>query len=66
MNRIKTLFHKLHQDDRGDIPVGNLLIIGLIAIPLVIALIAFRDDIDKWIKGEWKKVETESAKKTGP
>ena len=34
---------ELHQDQRGDVPVGPILVIGLIAIPLVIALVIFRD-----------------------
>ena len=37
--------NELHQDQRGDVPVGPILVIGLIAIPLVIALMAFRDEM---------------------
>ena len=44
-NKLITVFKNLNQDERGDIPVGPILIIGLIAIPMVIALIAFSDAI---------------------
>ena len=45
MQKIKDTLNRLHKDERGDIPVGPILIIGLIAIPLVIALVIFRDEL---------------------
>ena len=30
---------------RGDIPIGQILIIGAIVIPLVVVLVMFRDDL---------------------
>lgn len=39
----------------GEVPVGPILVIGLIAIPLVITLIIFRESIyiyliDRWVE----------------
>jgi len=64
MKNIKGFLQRLHQDDRGDIPVGNILIIGLIAIPLVIALIAFGDAIMDWLADQWAKVSGKEVKGT--
>ena len=37
----------------GEVPVGEILIIGLIAIPLVISLIIFREDVFTWLIDQW-------------
>ena len=60
---LKTFLKKLHRNERGDIPVGPILIIGLIAIPLVSALVIFRDDLlgylsERW--GDFKGEETDA------
>lgn len=54
-------FRRLHRDERGDIPVGPLLIIGLIAIPLVIALISFGDAVLEWLSQQWKGLAFEDG-----
>jgi hypothetical protein len=41
---------ELHHDQRGDVPVGPILVIGLIAIPLVIALVVFRDEMLEYMR----------------
>ena len=46
---------KPRKSQAGEIPVGTILVIGLIAIPLVIALIILREDIylffiDQWVE----------------
>lgn len=45
----------IHKDENGDIPVGQIMVIGLIAVPLVIGLVAFRDDIVNWLSGQIDK-----------
>jgi len=42
---IKRLIQRLHQDQAGDIPVGTILIIGLVIIPLVLILVIFRVEL---------------------
>ena len=37
----------------GEIPVGDILIIGLIAIPIVISLIILREDVFTWLIDQW-------------
>jgi hypothetical protein len=49
---------RLNHDQRGDIPVGPILIIGLIAIPMVIALIAFSDDVLGYIAERFDTFKT--------
>jgi len=56
LSRLTNLFARLDDDETGEIPIGPLLVIGLIVIPLVIALIVFRDEILKWLKAQWDRV----------
>jgi|SaaInl8_135m_RNA_FD_contig_21_1458050_length_498_multi_29_in_0_out_0_1 hypothetical protein len=46
----------LHQNEKGDIPVGMILIIGVVVIPLVIFLIAYKDDIANFLSEETASV----------
>ena len=46
----------LHTDDRGEIPIGPILIIGLIVVPLVLVLYAFRDELTSWFEKKTKDV----------
>lgn len=64
LKTIKELALKIHADENGDIPVGQIMVIGLIGIPLVVALVAFKDDILDWLSGqvdEFKGGETEGG-----
>ena len=55
--KLTQLFRHLHRDESGDIPVGPILVIGLIVIPLVIALVAFGDAIVDWLKQQWDSIK---------
>jgi len=35
----------LHDNDHGEIPVGQMLVIGAVVIPLVIVLVIFRVEV---------------------
>ena len=50
---IKDRALELHKDENGDIPVGTIMVIGLIAIPLVIALIGFRDEVLGFLRDQF-------------
>lgn len=52
---------KLHKDQRGEMPIGPILILALIVIPLVIFLISARDDASKSTKAEWQKMTTKGT-----
>ena len=45
LSRAKEKLTVFHQDDRGEIPIGPLLIIALIIVPLVLLLVYFRDEL---------------------
>ena len=45
LQTLKNKVLELHNNESGDIPVGTIMVIGLIAIPLVIALVIFRDEV---------------------
>lgn len=40
----------------GNIPVGQILVIGLIVVPLVLTLILFKDDVEEFLKEQWDKL----------
>lgn len=57
LQTIKDRVLELHNDENGDIPVGSIMVIGLIAIPLVIALVAFRDEILGYLRDRFTDFE---------
>ena len=59
LKELGRMLPRFHNEESGDIPVGPLLMIGLIVIPLVIGLIAFGEELMSWLGGRWEKV-TES------
>jgi len=44
------MMSKFEQNQKGDVPVGTIMVIGLIAIPLVIALIIILDLIKRTLQ----------------
>ena len=57
IKKILDVVRRLHKDERGEVPIGPLLLIGLIAIPIVIALVTFGNEILKWLSEEWVKLK---------
>ena len=51
---------KLHKDQRGEMPIGPILILALIVIPLVIFLISARDDAADSTKAQWDEMNKSS------
>lgn len=58
--QVKNLLTRLHDNENGDIPVGPILVIGLVVIPLVIAIMMFGDELAVWLREKW-----EITKETG-
>lgn len=56
IRRAQERLRALHRDERGDIPVGPILLIGLVVIPLVIGLVAFGDTLSDWFEDQWNKI----------
>jgi len=42
----------------GEVPVGQIMTIGLIVIPLVLALIIFREEIYLFLIDQWVELVT--------
>jgi Flp pilus assembly pilin Flp len=53
---LKHLLLRLHRDDRGAEALEKLLIVAVVVLPLLGALIFFRDEINSWVGGEWDDV----------
>ena len=53
---------KLAADDSGEIPIGPLLMIGLVVIPLVIGLVTFGEEVSQYMRQQWDLV----GNSTGP
>lgn len=53
---------RLVADDAGEIPIGPLLMIGLVVIPLVIGLVTFGEEVSKYMREQWDLV----GNSTGP
>lgn len=62
--QVKALLSRLHVNENGDIPVGPILVIGLVVIPLVIAIMVFGEELVKLFKEKWKDLNTEKGKST--
>ncbi len=60
--QVKTLLARLHDDENGDIPVGPILVIGLVVIPLVIAIMVFGEELVKLFKRKWGEIQGEEGK----
>ena len=54
--KIVQVFRALHHDRSGDLPIGPMLLIGLIVIPLVFLLILFKDELVDVVSTEGKEV----------
>lgn len=57
LQTVKNKIIALHEDENGDIPVGSIMVIGLIAIPLVIALVTFRDELLGYLRERFTDFE---------
>jgi len=63
IQKIGRLFKQLHNDETGEIPVGQILTIGLVVIPLVIGLVAFGDSLSTMFDGAWKSLTGQEVDK---
>jgi hypothetical protein len=61
MRRQNTFFPiSKRKKNRGDIPVGQILIIGVVVIPLVIFLIRYQEEIQMFLIDKQVEVYTEN------
>jgi Flp pilus assembly pilin Flp len=50
--QIKKSLHALHDDTSGAMSVEKILILALIAVPILIVLLLFRQTIVNWFNGQ--------------
>ena len=48
---------ELNRDESGEIPVGPILVIALVVIPIGLALMTFGTDLYDWFEQKWLKVK---------
>jgi len=60
-NLIKMKLEELHHDERGEMPIGPILLIALIVIPLVFFLITFRDQVLTFLSDAIETIFGEAA-----
>lgn len=46
----------LHRDQRGEMPIGPILIIALVVLPLIFVLISFREKANESLASEAQEV----------
>jgi hypothetical protein len=47
---------RLHRCERGDIPIGQIVMIALVVVPLLLVLFFFRDQATDLINTWWQKI----------
>jgi len=58
--RMINTLKRVHHDDRGAEGMEKLLILGVIILPLLGILIFFKDEIGRWLEGNWEEVKTDN------
>jgi hypothetical protein len=53
----------LHRDQRGEMPIGPILIIALVVLPLIFMLISFRDKAETSLSEEATEVFDQGTEK---
>lgn len=64
VEKLRQLIRALHENESGEIPVGPILVIGFIVIPLVIVMIMFADELGQWFRQQWDGFTAKSPKTT--
>ena len=56
VKNIRKFIDRLHNDTSGAMSVEKIMIISIIALPIVIALISFRDKLFSWFTEQTPKL----------
>ncbi|MBI1337278.1 MAG: hypothetical protein GC164_09995 [Phycisphaera sp.] len=57
LRRSRKAVNAFIENDHGKMSVEMILLLAVIALPIIIALIAFRDKIGKWFGARDKEIE---------
>jgi len=56
LKQMKSLASRLYRDEQGAETIEKLLILGAIVLPILIALVLFRNQISEWVGGRFEEV----------
>lgn len=57
LTKAKTFLARLHRDEQGAMAVEKILLLALIALPIIVVLYMFRNDIIGWFNDEKAKLQ---------
>jgi len=60
------LIRRLHRDQRGAEGLEKLLIIAAVVLPLLGALIIFRNELGEWARSTWDSIRGEAEQPVLP
>lgn len=66
VQRMRASLRDFHHSERADIPVGTILLIALIVVPLVILLIAYRKRIVAYFQEQFDFMLDSGAEENQP
>ena len=52
MRTMKRKSYRLDTKQKGEMPIGQMLLLGLITIPLITLLIVFKDEVTQYVLSE--------------
>ncbi len=62
----RAALRSFHENERADVPVGTILLIAFIVVPLVLLLIIYRKDIVDYFQEEFGNLKTEGKEEKRP
>ena len=65
VRQAKAFLTRLHRDDTGAMAVEKVLLIALIALPLIITMVVFKNTIVKWFTGQQTELQNQSGQTAG-
>lgn len=63
MRRFVRAVRRFDERRGGEMPIGPILIIALVVLPLLFILIMFRDDVTEYLNNEWGATADAAASK---
>ena len=60
LRRARAMASALHRCERGDIPIGQIVMIALVVVPLLLVLFFFRNEAVALINTWWGKITSDA------
>ncbi len=61
ISSMRRFSRRLHDDTQGAMSVEKILILAIIALPIIIVMLLFRDKLITWFNGESGKLNTDDT-----